>query len=341
MIGERVGPYTLERKIGDGGMGVVYAASQDACIRQVAIKILLADLSRDQGLVQRFFKEVRATTAIDHPSIVQVHGADYAANGAAYIVMELLDGEALSARLQRLTHLSVAVALTLARQIATALRAAHEAGIIHRDLKPDNVFVVADPEAPAGERIKLLDFGIAKLAHDIAGLGRTLAGTVIGSPQYMSPEQCEDAGSVDERSDLYSLGCILFEMLSGRAPFLSDKPLRLISMHLQTPPPALSALVPGIPTEVEALVMQLLAKSPAERPASARHVEDALVRCGAVPAARRATIQTQRAVSGVVQTVPQAASEPRGSRARTRVGLALVALASLGLTLAGVLHGCV
>ncbi|HVV86153.1 MAG TPA: protein kinase [Kofleriaceae bacterium] len=348
MLGQRIGAYTIERKLGEGGMGVVYAASQDGCLRQVAVKVLLADVSRDQALVQRFFNEVRATTAIEHPSIVQIHGFDYAPSGAAYLVMELLAGETLSGRLERIPRLSVAMAVTFARQIATALVAAHDAGIIHRDLKPDNVFVVPDPEAPGGERIKLLDFGIAKLAHDTIGHAGTITGMLMGSPHYMSPEQCEDAGAVDQRTDLYSLGCILFQMLTGRPPFVADKPVRLISMHLQTPPPDLATLVPGIPSDVDALVRRLLSKSPDERPRTARDVEAELVRCGAISPARRAEAAAPSAVSGAIERVTDHALASRVSdRARRArlgmaVGLGLFAVAALAAVflLGGDLRGC-
>ncbi|HVV88436.1 MAG TPA: serine/threonine-protein kinase, partial [Kofleriaceae bacterium] len=279
MQGQSLGSYTIERELGRGGMGAVYTAVHTLLGRRAAVKVLLAELSTNQELVQRFFNEARAATAIKHPSIVEIYDFGWAPDGSAYIVMELMEGEPLAARLARLRRLPVATALTIARQVANALAAAHRAGIVHRDLKPDNVFLVSDIEVVGGERVKLLDFGIAKLAAD-GGVSKTTTGAIMGTPLYMSPEQCEGARKVDHRADLYSLGCMLFEMIGGRPPFQSEGVGGLIGMHLHVPAPHLRSVAPDAPAEVEAIVAKLLAKNPADRYQSADELAAELARVG-------------------------------------------------------------
>ncbi len=270
MIGQSVGSYSIQRELGRGGMGAVYVGHHALLGRPAAIKVLLPDYSRNQEIVQRFFNEARAATAIRHPGIVEIYDFGFAPDGSAFIVMELCDGESLSAR-QKRGVMPVGAALGIARQVAGALGAAHKAGIVHRDLKPDNVFLVPDPEVAGGERIKLLDFGIAKLAGDASspGMARTSTGAIMGTPYYMSPEQCRGAGAVDHRSDLYSLGCMLFEMVAGRVPFVGEGAGDIISSHILLPPPSARSLAPSVPAEVEQLIAWLLAKKPADRPQSA------------------------------------------------------------------------
>jgi serine/threonine protein kinase len=270
------GTYLVERELGRGGMGVVYAARDEVLGKRVAIKVLLDDVSRDSELVERFMNEARAASAIEHPGIVAVHhtGSD---GGAVYIVMELLQGESLATRLKARGAMPLALAIGLARQVANALEAAHQAGIVHRDLKPDNVFLVPDVEVAGGERAKLLDFGVAKLLGDgAATVARTMTGAILGTPHYMSPEQCEGAREVDARSDLYSLGCMLFQMVSGRLPFQSAGVGGLIGMHLHVAPPTLRSVRPDAPVELETLIARLLAKDPAERLQTAAEVAGAL-----------------------------------------------------------------
>jgi len=281
VLGQTLGSYTLERELGRGGMGAVYTAVHTLLGRRAAVKVLLPELSRNQEIVQRFFNEARAATAIKHPSIVEIYDFGWASDGSAFIVMELMEGESLAARMRRLGRLPAATATTIARQVANALAAAHKAGIVHRDLKPDNVFLVPDIEVATGERVKLLDFGIAKLAQ-AGGVSHTSTGAVMGTPLYMSPEQCEGARLVDHRSDLYSLGCMLFEMISGRVPFVSEGVGGLIGMHLYVAPPTLRSLVPDAPAEVEAIVARLLAKPPGERFQSADELAAALGRTSGI-----------------------------------------------------------
>jgi eukaryotic-like serine/threonine-protein kinase len=267
VIGSTVGTYTIQRELGRGGMGAVYVGAHSLLGRQAAIKVLLPQLSRDQNIVQRFFNEARAATAIKHPGIVEIYDFGFAADGSAYIVMEMLRGESLADRLRRAGRLAPAVALQLCRQVATALGAAHRIGIVHRDLKPDNIFLVPDEEVAMGERVKLLDFGIAKLV-DAGQLARTSVGAIMGTPYYMAPEQARGAIDLDHRADLYALGCVLYEMLCGRPPFVGDNPAVVMAEHLATAPPPLRAFAPDVPPPLEAIAMRLIAKSPAERHAT-------------------------------------------------------------------------
>ena len=264
MGGITIGQYRVIGMIGQGGMGAVYAGEHVLLGRPAAIKVLLPELSRNQDMVMRFFNEARAATAIRHPGIVEIYDFGWSADGAAFIVMEHLEGETLARRLTR-QRLSWQAALAIVRQIGGALSAAHAKGIVHRDLKPDNIFLVLDPEVPGGERIKLLDFGIAKLAGESAtGMNMTRTGAVMGTPTYMSPEQCRGVAA-DHRADLYALGCIAFEMCGGRPPFIGEGTGDVLAAHIHVQPPSIADLGSRVPPDVERLVQQLLAKSPAQR----------------------------------------------------------------------------
>jgi serine/threonine-protein kinase len=269
MVGASLASYRILGPLGEGGMGVVYRAEHVLLGRPAAVKVLLPEYSRNQEIVNRFFNEARAATAIRHPSIVEIYDFGYHTDGSAYIVMELLEGESLSRRLARQGRLELARAVAITRQIAGALSAAHARGIVHRDLKPDNVFLVGDPEVPGGERIKLLDFGIAKLATEPTGM-RTRTGSVMGTPTYMAPEQCRGV-AVDHRADLYSLGCILFEMTLGAPPFRGEGSGDVLAAHIHLAPPLPRSLAPDVPVALENLILALLAKPPDQRPPSAGH----------------------------------------------------------------------
>jgi hypothetical protein len=272
VIGSTLGSYTLHRELGRGGMGAVFVGGHTLLGRQAAIKVLLPELSREHAIVQRFFNEARAATAIKHPGIVEIYDFGYAADGSAYIVMELLSGEPLADRLRR-GRMPAVVAAHLMRQTAIALGAAHQAGIVHRDLKPDNIYLVPDAETAIGERVKLLDFGIAKLGDaSVGALARTSAGTIMGTPYYMAPEQCRGDSALDHRADLYALGCVLYEMLAGRPPFTGEAAGAILGAHIHVAPTPLRQIAPDAPVELESLVMRLLAKDPAARPPSAEAV---------------------------------------------------------------------
>ncbi len=267
-----IGKYRVTRTLGAGGMGVVYAAEHTLIGRKAAVKVLLPEFSNEPEIVERFFNEARSATAIRHPGIVQIYDFGYEEDGSAFISMELMEGESLGERIERVGRLPLRQALRFTGQIASALASAHEYGIIHRDLKPPNIFVVPDKQVPGGERIKLLDFGIAKFSRpDKSGVSKTRAGAMMGSPSYMSPEQCRGAGEVDVRADLYSVGCILFAMLCGRPPFVADDagPMAIVASQLYDEPPIPSSLRPELTPEVDALVLGLLRKDPEERPQNA------------------------------------------------------------------------
>jgi serine/threonine-protein kinase len=271
MIGATVGSYQVREEIGHGGMGVVYAAEHPLIGRKVAVKVLLPEYSRNQEVVNRFFNEARATTMIRHPGLVDVIDFGYAPDGSAFLIMEFLEGESLAARLKR-GHLPPKEIVALGRQIAAAVGAAHGKGIVHRDLKPDNIFLVPDRELPGGVRVKILDFGIAKLStmetsgpNTPGGSLKTRTGVVMGTPLYMSPEQGGGAANVDGRADIYSVGCILYEMACGRVPFVKEGFGETIAAHIYETPLAPRELEPSLPRPLQQVILKALAKKPDER----------------------------------------------------------------------------
>lgn len=274
MEGTRIGNYRVVRLVGRGGMGAVYEAVHESLSKRAAIKVLHAHFAQDPQLAARFSNEARALTSMDHPGIVQVFDFGVV-DGTPYIAMEFLNGEPLSKRLKRHhpSPLPLPMALRLCRQMATALATAHSHHVVHRDLKPGNVMIVADPEAAAGERVKLFDFGIAKLltprptSEDLHhGDYETRTGMLMGTPTYMSPEQCRGDAAVDDRTDVYALGVILYQMLAGRPPFFGGGDGEVIAAHIYAAPAALRSFDASIPDEVEGLVFRLLAKQPDARP---------------------------------------------------------------------------
>jgi serine/threonine-protein kinase len=270
-----IGQYKIVRTLGAGGMGTVYLGEHLLLGRRAAIKTLLPALSIHREIVDRFFNEARAISAISDPGVVQIFDFGYHVDGTAYIVMELLEGENLGTRLDRLGKLSLIDALRLTRMIASSLYAAHDRGIIHRDLKPGNVFVIRDGEAQGGERSKILDFGICKLQNN-QDASTTQTGVMLGTPVYMSPEQCRGSSEVDARSDIYSVGCVLFHMLTGRTPFDCESIGDFIACHLKEDPQAPSELEPSLPPAVDAIVMRCLAKNPEDRYQTMRDLQGAV-----------------------------------------------------------------
>lgn len=276
MEGSVIGNYRVVRKLTEGGMGTVYEAVHDRLGKRAALKTLHPEFARRPEFVQRLIDEARAVSLVDHPGLVEVFDCGLDEHGTAYILMEYLNGETLGARLKALHgrgRLELPVTLRIGRQIASALTATHEKGIVHRDLKPDNVMLVADPEAPSGERAKLLDFGIAKLRAELNESEDTrhvtMAGTLMGTPTFMSPEQCRGAGQVDDRTDVYSLGIMLYLMIGGRPPFVADGPGEVMLLHMTQQPAPLSSLAPDAPLELLSLVHQMLQKERSDRPSMA------------------------------------------------------------------------
>jgi serine/threonine protein kinase len=269
MIGRTIGNYTLVEKLGQGGMGEVYLAEHRRIARRAAIKFLLPALSQDADVVNRFFNEARAASLIKHPGIVEIYDCDVV-DGHAYIVMEYLEGESLAATLRRAGALGgePTTIAAVAGQIAGALAAAHRTEIIHRDLKPENVFLSVEGSTRAPFMAKILDFGIAKLAAPGAGGSNTRTGGLLGTPIYMSPEQCRGITSIDRRADIYALGCVMFELATGRHVFVKDAAGDLLVAHIIETPPRISAFRPEIPAWMDDLVNRMLAKGPDDRPST-------------------------------------------------------------------------
>jgi eukaryotic-like serine/threonine-protein kinase len=271
-----IGAYNVLRKIGEGGMGAVYLGEHTLLGRKAAIKMLLPSFSADQNVVRRFFNEARAVTQISDPGIVQVFDFGHHTDGSAFIVMELLEGESLTTRQHRIKRFGVNDCVRLMRMACTSLAAAHAKGIVHRDLKPDNIFIVGDPAVTGGERPKILDFGIAKLSGDVPDMHKTRTGALIGTPVYMSPEQCRGAGEIDHRSDIYSVACVMFKLLTGKPPFDGQGSGDVIAAHLREPPPFAAALVPDLPDMVDLILQRCLQKDPAQRYQSMLELAQAL-----------------------------------------------------------------
>ena len=272
--GTAVGEYVVEGKIGQGAFGSVWKATHPLIGKVVAIKVLARRFSVDPEIVSRFVSEARAVNQIRHRNIIDIFSFGQLPDGRHYYVMEYLDGEPLDARIERDGQLSLADALPILRGIARALDAAHAKGIAHRDLKAENVFLATDAEG--GVFPKLLDFGIAKLlAPDDNHKHKTRTGTPVGTPYYMSPEQCRGR-DVDHRTDFYAFGVLTHVLLTGRYPFDADDHMSILIAQLQETAPAASSLVPELPTAIDDAIAWLLAKDPAQRPPTMRAAMTAL-----------------------------------------------------------------
>jgi len=259
---ERLGEYRILDRLGEGGMGEVWRARQESLARDVAIKILTSRLCANPRFIQRFYREARSAAGLLHPNVIQIYtiGHDQEHN-AHYFAMEYVRGKDLSQILRSGKTFSVDQALTIVLQVAEALAAAADVGIIHRDIKPGNIMLT-----PRGH-VKVMDFGLAKMAHQ--DLDVTEAGTIVGTANYMSPEQ--GLGRVlDPRTDIYSLGIVFYELLTGRLPFQADEPAAVIYMHIHEPPRLPSKINPAIPPAVERLILRMLAKNCDERPPDPR-----------------------------------------------------------------------
>jgi eukaryotic-like serine/threonine-protein kinase len=274
MIGQQFGNYRVLSLLGEGGMGAVYLAEHPGIGRRVAVKVLHKQFSGDEQLLGRLLNEARAANAIRHPNIIEILDSGMRSDGVPYLVMELLEGETLGGRIRRAGRLPIQDAVEFTYQTASALGAAHKKGIVHRDLKPDNLFIISMGGDESGrvtgdnlrERMKVLDFGIAKLQMPQPGDSvKTRTGTLMGTPIYMSPEQCRGTKTVDHRSDVYSLGVIVYEMLVGQPPFVSDGFGELVNMHLNVPPPSPRAQRPEISEQLDGIVLKMLAKNPEDR----------------------------------------------------------------------------
>lgn len=347
LIGTMMGNYQIVSELGRGGMGVVYKALQHSLNRTVAIKVLSAHLSHDEEFVKRFLREARLAAELNHPNVVTIHDVGQH-NSHYFIAMEHIRGASL-ASLLRNGPLKPNRALHIAYQAATALAAAHARMIIHRDIKPDNIMV--DPEG----RVKVTDFGLAKAITSNSNF--TATGALLGTPLYMSPEQCR-AEEVNTRSDIYSLGVVMFEMLVGKAPFTADTPFVTMRQIVENDFPAPSSIRRDIPESIDRLVLKMVAKDPASRCISAEAAAKDIAKCArslraqasasasaAVPADEAVTVfegtgsQSGDLVSSLVKpmkpppqsgTVPEA-GEPASGRMKS---IRLAGVAGLGLIIA-------
>ena len=279
-VGSNLGPYQITRALARGGMGAVYVARHRRIGREVAVKLPHPHILREPDLVRRFLSEAMATCQINHPGVINVLDYGQADDGAPYLVMELLDGVALAERLSG-QPLPADFAIRVGARVADTLAAAHTAGVIHRDLKPENIFLQKHRLRPDRVTVKVLDFGFAKLS-DIAGGGipKTQQGLILGTPSYMSPEQCLGFAPVDARSDIYSLGCILYEMVAGKLPFFGtiDQMKRAFTQRDTVAP---RWLVPGLPPMLDEIIMRMLARHPDDRLGSMTEVARSLEWLGA------------------------------------------------------------
>src|SRR5262245_40437322 len=257
-LGEVCGNYKIVAVLGEGGMGAIYRAEHILIGKKVALKMLHGEFSEEPEIVDRFFTEAKAVNKIGHQNIIDISDYGHTKDGCPFFIMELLEGRALAKELKNRVPLELGRALHVIEQVADALEASHRAGIIHRDLKPENIFLIrmgGDPDF-----VKILDFGIAKLVSE----HKTHVGILLGTPAYISPEQVEGE-EIDQRADIYALGVVLYEMLTGRQPFAALTPDHLIAKLLTEPALPPRTLNPSIPVEVDLLVMRALEKDRKKR----------------------------------------------------------------------------
>lgn len=343
MIKTTVGHFRILAPLGQGGMGAVYHAVDELSRRDVALKVLHPHLSHHPEVSRRFLNEARAAEIVDDPGVVKILEVGQLPDQTAFIAMELLAGESLSERLRR-GRLGVAGALPLIHQLARTLAVAHQRQVIHRDLKPGNVMLITDTTVQGGERAKLLDFGIAKLAADVsmAGEGGTKSGMLMGTPTYMSPEQCRGARGVTAASDVYSLGVMSYEMLAGHPPFMAKGHGDLLIQHITEVPRPLQAENPLVPEELSLLVQRMLAKSATLRPG----MEEVALVVGQLMVNFDATVAAAKTVSFVrmdesEQSVPPALgrTQPEPPALRSGALVQRAAIITLLVGLVGFLGG--
>jgi serine/threonine protein kinase len=330
---QRLGDYELLEELGRGGMGIVYKARHVHLRKLVALKVLLPRWSAAPDVARRFQREVEAIGRVEHANLVRATDAREL-DGALFLVMELLEGEALSQRTRQQGPWPIAAACAVVRQVALGLQHAHEQGLVHRDLKPSNVFLTKTGE------VKVLDLGLARLRED-GGDGQELTapGAFMGTPDFVAPEQIVDSRQADARADLYSLGCVLYYLLAGRAPFEDGRHTTInskLEAHRSEPPPPLRTLRLEVPAELAAVLDRLLAKRPEDRYATAAEVAAALAPFAAdslVPSVPETRPPAPREVlaSSIQATKP--AVPPRRYTKLRRWGMAAGVVATVGLVL--------
>jgi serine/threonine-protein kinase len=332
--GQSIGNYRILSKIGTGGMGAVYLAEHPLIGKKVALKVIHRELASNKEVVQRFFQEARACNQIGNEHIVAIHDFGVTPDGDHFYIMEYLEGKTLASLLAKHTALDVMRSLHIGAQIASALSAAHVAGIIHRDLKPDNIMLMkllGDPDF-----VKVLDFGLAKVFAAGASAVKTAAGVLLGTPQYMSPEACESKAPVDHRTDIYALGILLFQMMTGVLPFDGESMGEVLVKQVTALPPAPRGLNPNIPPSVEQILLRCLAKPVGNRFQSMLALREALLDPEAylhtsppiaparsvAPGEARVDARTVMAHAAMLEAQKQAAQKPGdGHLAATVIGM--------------------
>jgi len=324
LLGETLdGRYEIRDVLGEGGMGIVYLAHQPTMDRDVAVKVLHPYYSKDKEALQRFLREARAASKLRHPNTIRVFDFGQTSDGLLYMVLEILRGRALADIIDNDGAIHYSDAIDIAVQVCDALSEAHEQGIVHRDLKPDNIHIEQAHGRP--NHVKLLDFGIARMESDVRA---TQTGAIVGTPTYMSPEQATGAAPVDGRADIYALGCIIYEMITGTVAFQGATPLEVLVKHLNEPPPPIPADIQAeVPDALLELIDRTMAKRPEDRYESCELLRDALLQAEQAP----------------LQAAPQAIVTPGGSstatfgtgsaveRPNTRPGRAVARLSDVGL----------
>src|SRR5262245_1491616 len=309
IIGKQIGHCTIQRKLGQGGMGAVYLAHHPGLNRAVAIKVLPGDLASNPEFRERFFREARLAARLEHPNVVQVHDVGEE-QGIHYISMQYIEGKSLDGILREKKKLALGEALAITKRVAVALAAAAKLGIVHRDIKPHNILVSKEGV------VKVADFGLAK--DEDANRSISEPGTIMGTPYYMSPEQAKGE-KVDPRGDIYSLGATLYHMLTGKRMFDGGTPVSIVMKQISEEPVPLREVDPSIPEPVAAVVAKMLQKDPARRYASAEELIRAL--------------DEIKNPAATVKMGPQAGPPPRKA--------AMIALPIAGILIVGIVVGLI